>query len=161
MIKLKYGDLIAFYPTSFFGEIVCIIDSKGLGSYSHWAVFTGYEKGVPMFIESNDKMGVVMLALKEWQNNFDIYRAKKLKPKLVSELYSMIGNKYGFNRIWSILLNRLFRFPLWGESPYEPICTELCNYAYHYRLAPAGQATPYTLEKSKELKCIYKSNTKI
>lgn len=159
MTKLQYGDLIAFYPTSKMGELIRIVDSKGLGNYSHWATFIGYRRGIPLFIESHEgRGGVVILALKEWQNTYDIYRAKELKPRPEKDLLNLLGNGYNFKKIWLILKNRMFGTKLFGGSPDKPICTELCNFAYRYRLAPAGQATPYTLENSVELECIYKSN---
>lgn len=156
--KFKYGDLLAFRPTSKTGELIRIIDSKGKGQYSHWAVFLGYRRGVPIFIESHEgRGGVVIVGLKEWFNTYDVYRPKKLKPRPEVDLLKLLGNEYDYKRIWLILKNRLFGTKLFGDSPKNPICTELCNYAYRYKLAKPGQATPYTLEKSSELECIYQS----
>lgn len=158
MIKLKYGDLIAFRPTSKTGELIRAIDSRGFGDYSHWAFFWGYKDGAPLFLESVEGRGVQVNMLEEWRNTFDIYRPIDLKPRPVREMLLLVGAKYDYNRIWAILMNRLFGKKLYADSPTQPICTEYVNYGYKYKIVPAGTATPFTLENSDKLQCIYKSN---
>ena len=160
MIKLKKGDLLAFQPSSKMGEMIRVIDSKGEGKYSHWAIFWGYKDGAPLFLESVEGVGVRPCVLLEWRQNYDVYRPvdPKIEMRDVGDLILLIGAKYDYKRIWVILKNRLFGTPLYADSPTKPICTEFVNFAYRYKLVKSGQATPFTLEKSKKLECVYKSN---
>lgn len=148
MKKFKYGDILCFKPNSLIGHLIVIVDSKGLGNYSHNAVFLRYQNGVPLFIESHEsnKRGVAIQQLREEWNNYDVYRSN-LKPRPVKELLKLLGNKYDGKRLWKIVKFRFFGIKIDSDDSNELICSELVNYAFNYKLLPAGYSTPYEIEK--------------
>lgn len=154
--KLKYGDLIAFEPTSKTGKLIRRIDSGGKGKFSHYGFFWCEKDGALLFLESVEGHGVRVNILQEWRQNYTIYRPadETIKPRAINEMLVLVGAKYDYKRIWALLKNRLFDIPLYADSPTSPICTEYVNFGWNYNLVKAGTATPYTLETSDTLKVL-------
>lgn len=157
--KYTYGDILCFRPTTFKGDLIVAIDSKGLGQYSHNAIFWKYIFGKPYFIEAheNNGRGVGIVQLQEYWNNYDVYRPT-IKPRPERQLLDKMGNSYSKGRLWKIFLNRLFGIKITSDNADEMICTELVNYAYRYELLKAGYETPYEIEKLAQTGLLTKIN---
>lgn len=143
----SYGDIILFEPLTLKGEVVRLFDSFFKCPYSHAGIFWKYEQGVPLFIETDSRTGeLVVTKLQEWKN-YAVYRPN-LPILDERQLLSYLGTKYDYNRIFKIIMNRLFHFPIYSDDTTKMICTEFVNHAYFYLLTKKGLATPYTVYKS-------------
>lgn len=142
---MKYGDIILFKPTGLMGKLISKIDGS---PYSHVGVFLEYDNGVPLFIESHEKKGgVVITKLQEWQN-YTVLRPIKIKPRPKQELLELLGTGYDFSMLGWILKAKLFGKEAPNNSPTLLICSEFADYAYHYKIGNGRVATPKTFALS-------------
>jgi hypothetical protein len=141
--KFKYGDVIMFRPTGgFVSKMISLIDGS---EYSHGAIFWKYDNGVPLFIESHEaRGGVVINKLQEW-SNFDVYRAKGLKARPINELLGMVGRRYDYSLLWWIFKTKILRSNLQNNDNTMVICTELVDFCYYYTLGAGYVCTPNTI----------------
>lgn len=149
--KYKYGDIILFKPKhSLVSKLISIIDGS---PYSHAGFFLGYFKGVPMFIESHEsKGGVVITKLEDW-GNYDVYRPIiQIRPQSIGRMLKLTGRKYDFSRLWWVVKAKIFGFRLQNNDESKLICSELVDYGWRYALGGAYLSTPATLAKSTKLK---------
>jgi len=150
--KLEYGDIIMFKPT---GGIVSRLISLVDGSkYSHGAIFLGYEFGVPLFIESHEKRGgVVINKLQEW-SNFDVLRPVALKPRPIEDMLKMVGSRYDYSLLWWIFKAKILRSKLQNNDNSSVVCTELVDFCYYYTLGDGYVCTPKTISDMKKTKSV-------
>lgn len=142
--KYKYGDIILFRPSG--GFVSWLISKIDGGQYSHGAIFWKYEHGVPLFIESHEsKGGVVITKLQEW-SNFDVYRPTALQIRPAHEVLEMVGRKYDYSMIWWIFKSKLRRKKLQNNDDAQVICTELVDKCYYYCFGEGYICTPRTME---------------
>lgn len=142
--KYQYGDIIAFKPT---GGFVSKMISKIDGSpYSHIAIFWRYVDGVPLFLESHEaRGGVVINKLQEW-GNFDVFRPKALKPRPEKEMLALVGNRYDYSMLWWILKAKLLHQKLQNNGNDTVICSEYADYGYYYTLGDGYVCKPSTID---------------
>jgi len=140
--KYKYGDVILFRSTGgFVSNAIGKIDGS---EYSHGAIFWKYSDGVPLFIESHEaRGGVVVNKLQEW-GNFDVYRPLHLAPRPVDEMLSLIGRKYDYNLLWWIFKSKVLRRKQYNNDDLQLICTELVDHCYYYSIGNGCVCTPKT-----------------
>jgi len=152
--KYKYGDVIMFKPT---GGIVSRLISLVDGSkYSHGAIFLGYVEGVPLFIESHEKRGgVVINKLQEW-GNFDVFRSDSLKARPMGEMLKMVGRRYDYSMLWWILKAKILRSKLQNNDDALVICTELVDLCFYYTLGDGYVCTPKTISNLIKQKVFHK-----
>lgn len=141
--KFKYGDVILFKPTGgWFSRLISEIDGS---EYSHAAIFWKYEHGVPLFIESHEsKGGVVITQLQEW-GNFDVFRPNALIPRPEKEMLKMVGSRYDYSLLWWILKSKLKGRKTQNNDDKEVICSELVDKCYYYCLGDGYVCTPKTI----------------
>jgi hypothetical protein len=141
--KYQYGDIILFKPTNgFVSRLISFVDGS---DYSHAAIFWKYEHGIPLFIESHEKRGgVVINKLQEW-GNFDVYRTETLLPRPEHEMLEMVGRKYDFSRLWWIFKAKVLKFKLQNNDETLVICSELVDFCYYYTLGEGLICTPKTI----------------
>lgn len=142
----KYGDIIQFKPTTLYGKAIKFVDGS---PYSHTAMFLKYEKGVPLFIESHEKKGgVVISKLHEW-GNYDVYRPVDIKPRPMKEVLGKLGTEYDTFMILDILINKFFKSELYNNDDKKFICSEFKDWVYYYKVGNGYVATPKTFYLSK------------
>jgi hypothetical protein len=141
--KFRYGDIIAFKPT---GGFVSKMISKVDGSpYSHIAIFWRYVDGVPLFLESHEaRGGVVINKLQEW-GNFDVFRPHALKPREEKEMLHLVGNRYDYSILWWIFKAKIFKKTLQNNDDTKVICSEYADYCYYYTLGEGKICTSKTI----------------
>lgn len=163
-MKFQYGDILCFRPTGIVGELIVAIDSKGLGDYSHNAIFWKYEQGIPLFLEAHEKngRGVGIVKLQEHWNNYDVFRCVDLDVRPDKEMLDKLGNMYSRSRLFKIFMFRVFGVPIKSDNVDETICTEYVNFCFKYKLLTPGYETPWELQKlirnnPKRFITVYKS----
>ncbi len=141
--KFQYGDVIMFRPTGgFVSRMISLIDGS---QYSHGAIFWKYENGVPLFIESHEaRGGVVINKLQEW-SNFDVYRAKSLKIRPAHEMLETVGRRYDYSMLWWILKAKILKTKVQNNDDTIFICTELIDFGFWYSLGQGYICTPKTI----------------
>jgi hypothetical protein len=147
LLKAEYGDIILFNPRSFLSKIQVWIDNIGISkkhSYSHGAIFWGYENKIPLMVESVNNCGVHVTRVQEWKN-YIIIRPEGYNITPKAEMARYLNRRYDFFKLLSIVLNKAFNIPLTVDDDSKVICTELINLAYYYALCPKGMCTPVTL----------------
>jgi hypothetical protein len=138
----RYGDVILFHPTSFFGWLIAAIDG---GDYSHAAIYFDKRHGRHHFVESLTDGGVTYSILDENAGNFDVFRPNSTPLVGKAELISLVGRrKYDFLKIARILSYHLFGRPVPRDGEQKLICTELVNWVYGYELTD-DLSTPRTI----------------
>ena len=141
---MQYGDIILFKPTTFMGKLISFIDGS---PYSHIGVFVEYKNGVPLFIESHEKKGgVVITRLQEWQN----YTVKRplVKPRAKKEVLSKLGTRYDNSMLWWIFKAKIFKSMEYNNDDTSLICSEFADYIFHYKVGNGYVATPKTFADS-------------
>lgn len=142
---MKYGTIILFKPTTLMGRLISFIDGS---EYSHIGMFIKYENGVPLFIESHEKKGgVVMSKLEEWKN----YTVKKplMKPRPKKEVLNMLGTSYDSSMLWWIFKAKIFSLKQENNDEKSMICSEFIDYCFNYQIGHGYVATPRTFNDSK------------
>lgn len=143
---MQYGDVIAFKPTTTYGKAISLFDGS---PYSHVAMFLKYEKGIPLFIESHEKKGgVVISKLHEW-GNYDIYRPIDLKPRPMKDMLDKLGTPYDGSMILHIIMAKTFKREQANNDFSRVICSEFIDYGYRYKVGGGFIATPKTFYSSK------------
>lgn len=141
---MQYGDIILFKPTTLMGKLIAFIDGS---PYSHIGVFIEYRNGVPLFIESHEKKGgVVITKLEEWRN-YTIKRTA-LKPRPRHEVLSKLGTRYDSSMLWWIMKAKIFRTVQSNNDDSSLICSEFADYVFHYKIGGGNVATPKTFNDS-------------
>lgn len=141
---MKYGDILIFKPTTLLGKLISFIDGS---EYSHIGMFIEYRNGVPLFIESHEKKGgVVMSKLEEWRN----YTVKTplIKPRKKREVLNMLGTSYDNSMLWWILKAKVFRFKQENNDEKSLICSEFVDWCFNYKVGGGYVATPRTFNDS-------------
>lgn len=141
--KFQYGDVIMFRPTG--GFVSNAISKIGDSEYSHGAIFWKYVNGIPLFIESHESRGgVVINRLQEW-SNFDVYRPKGLEIRPAHELLEMVGRRYDYSMLWWILKARILKTKVQNNDNALVICTELVDFVFYYSLGRGYVCIPKTV----------------
>lgn len=149
-MKLKFGDIILFKPTSLTGKLISLVDGS---PYSHVGIFLEYKDGIPLIIESHEKRGgVVIIKLEEW-GNYDVFRTK-LKPRPKKEVLTMLGSGYDYSMLIWIFGSKIRKDDRLNNSPTLLICSELADFVYHYKIGEGKVATPKTFALSNKFKKI-------
>lgn len=141
---MRYGDIILFTPTGLIGKLICKIDGS---KYSHGAIYLGQYHGEHLFIESHEKRGGVCIRrLEEWRRNYIILRPNYIvKPKSKEDVIKLLNRKYDYARLWWIFKSKILKLNLQNDDPYRLICTELCDFVWHYNLGSGNTCTPNTI----------------
>lgn len=145
--QATYGDLLFFKPSSFTSSLIPLVDGS---PYSHVAMFLGHKYGNPIFIESQDGIGIIIRKVQDWKN-YDIYRVTSVCPKSINSVVSDLSKPYDRKKITDILWHKLAGVPLYADSDSAMICSEAVNRWYDYKLFEKGQATPATIFHNLEL----------
>lgn len=147
----QYGDVIFFKPAGLYGKAIKLVDGS---PYSHTAVFWKYEEGIPLFIESHEnKGGVVISKLHEW-GNYDVYRPIDLKIRPIKEVLDKVSTEYDVWLIPTILLDKLLQAETFNNNQDKFICSEFVDYVFYYKIGNGKMATPKTFYLSKHFKKI-------
>lgn len=145
--QAEYGDIILFEPTRLTSRIQVKIDNLGQKhkhNYSHGAIFWGKEGGVPLMIESVSPCGVHIAKVQTWRN-YVIVRPDNKEVLSRHTLANYLNAKYDYNKLYAVILNRVFGSPLTVDDDTQVICTEFINLAYGYTLTEKGMCTPVAL----------------
>lgn len=144
-MQLQYGDIIQFKPTTIYGKAIKVVDGS---PYSHTGMFLKYEEGIPLFIESHKKKGgVVISKLHEW-GNYDVYRPINIEPRPLVDMLNKLGRPYDSSMIIDIFITKTFKGKKYNNDDLSFICSELIDYAYHYKVGGGYVATPKTFADS-------------
>lgn len=139
--ELRYGDILMFKPKhSLVSKLISKIDGS---PYSHSGFFLGYFKGVPIFIEAHEnKGGVVMTKLENW-DNYNVFRpAIKARPMPITKMLALLNTRYDMSRLWWIFKAKILGFDLQNNDSSRLICSELVDYGWRYVLGGAYLLTP-------------------
>jgi hypothetical protein len=138
---MKYGSIILFKPTSLMGKLIALIDGS---PYSHAAIYLGKQNGQHLFIESHEKKnGVVITRLEEWRNYIVFTPNLKIRPK--RELLAKLGSRYDASMLGWIFWAKIFRKNPDNNDDGTLICSELVDWAYHYKIGKGKICTPKTI----------------
>jgi hypothetical protein len=149
---MKYGDILLFKPKGLIGKLISLADGS---PYSHAGLFIGYFNKVPIFIESHEKRGgVVLIKLEEW-SNFIVLRSEST-PRPVRDVLQLLNTKYDYSRLFWILKAKLTNKSVTNNDESKLICSELVDYAYHYEFGKGKICTPATLARDSTLKRVHK-----
>jgi len=154
--KFQYGDIIAFKPRhGWKSQAISLIDGS---PYSHVGFFWKYENGIPLFLESHeDRGGVVINQLKEWAN-FDVFRTERFSPRPEEEMLELVGTKYDKSLLWWIFKAKVLKFDLQNNGESELICSEFVDHGYYYALGGGYVCTPARINHLYRTGLLYKVN---
>lgn len=128
----KYGDIILFYPNSFYSDLIRDIDGS---PYSHIATYLEFRDGYHWMLESTiTKGGYVISKIREDWRNFDIFDASKyaesLRPR--EEMMKLIDERpYDTGRIRDLFFYYLLRKQPPMSDASRLICAEAVNIQFN------------------------------
>lgn len=143
---MNYGDIILFKPMTFRGRLISLIDGS---PYSHIGMFLRYDANIPLFIESDESTGgVVIMQLQDWQN-YIILKPVGISPRPIEQILEKLGTPYDTIMILDILLAKIFKRNKQNNNENKFICSEFIDYCYNYKIGQGNVATLKTFYQSK------------
>jgi len=146
--KAKYGDVILFYPTSWYGRLISYFDGS---PYSHIATYLESRDGYHWMLESTvNKNGFVISKIREDWDNFDVYDMKLYRKYLRSsrEMMDLVDERpYDISRLLEIFLHYVLKLDLNVSNAQRLICAEAVNLQFSYKLVDNNQSPRTIWEK--------------